>query len=211
MKTLFFVTGITLFFGSTAFLCRVSPPSDGDTTTIQATELPAIAVVPATATSIIDPRDFDANLLSSLVFDKINGLRSSKKCCAILVKQDILASAADEQSRYVTQKGTLSHEQVGDRTKHTVLDRVKLYGGAFTPVGENLLFQGFKRRIYDDGREILLYPTYDEMATQMVKGWQKSKPHYENIMDCSFNCSGVAVTYSAKKDGIFAAQVFGGR
>lgn len=169
------------------------------------------AILPITAQSVIDPNNFDAQLLSSLLHDKVNALRSSKTRYKALKKDDILAMAAFEQSDYVTQKGALSHEQPGNKTKYTVLDRVKLFGGSFSPVGENLLFQGFKRRIYDNGKEVVLYPTYDEMATQMVKGWQKSKPHYKNIIEPEYTHGGVAVTYSAKKEGIFAAQVFGGK
>ncbi len=214
MKPLFFSLCLLLLCSGSVWVFSCTSPNSPDPANVHNEVLPppTETVVPTNPLSTIDPLSFDADLLTSLVADKINELRRTKTRCPSLHNDAILASAADEQSRYVTQKGNLSHEQTGssNRNKQTVLDRVRLYGGAFTPVGENLLFQGFKRRVYDDGRELILYPTYDEMARQMVKGWQNSKPHYANIIDCSFNNSGVAVMYSAKKDGIFAAQVFGG-
>ena len=215
---------LRIFLFSTAVLCVAlsfifccSPhqstlPTADEVSDVAEQHNKATTTIATTAASTIDPQNFDANLLASLISDKINELRRAKTRCPLLRPNDILAAAANEQSRYVTQKGDLTHEQTGsaNRNKHTVLDRVRLYGGSFTPVGENLLFQGFKRRVYDDGREIILYPSYDEMAKQMVRGWQNSKPHYANIIECDFNNSGVAVMYSAKKNGIFAAQVFGG-
>ncbi len=207
MKILFFAIIATFGYWATAAHCHLPKPNTAPVTPVSTTANSGAV----TANSTINPDNFDADLLASLVQDKINALRTSKTRCKALKKDEVLAAAALEQSNYVTQKGSLSHEQAGNKSKHTVLDRVKLFGGGFSPVGENLLFQGFKKRTYDTGKVVVLYPTYDEIATQMVKGWQKSKPHYSNIIECDFTHGAVAVTYSAQKEGVFAAQVFGGK
>lgn len=204
MVKLFFAfsMGLCLFFR----VCGVNISSATNThphqPNIVGSDLPKIG-----PGSVIDPNNIDTDLLKSLVHEKVNAVRRSKGC-TVLAVDALLDEAAAEQAGYVTQRGSLSHEQPSPE-KADVMKRVKLVGGKFSPVGENLLYQGFVHRI-ENGRERILYPTYEEMAKDMVKGWTKSKPHYTNMIDRDFRYAGTAVSYSYKKGGFFAAQVFGG-
>lgn len=204
MVKLFFAfsIGLCLFFR----ICGVNISSATDTRPYQP-DIVGSSSPEIGPSSVIDPNNIDTDLLKSLVHEKVNAVRRSKGC-AVLDTDALLDEAAAEQAGYVTQRGSLSHEQPSPE-KANVMKRVKLVGGKFVPVGENLLYQGFVHRT-ENGHERILYPTYEEMAKDMVKGWTKSKPHYANMIDREFKYAGTAVSYSYKKGGFFAAQVFGG-
>ncbi len=164
-----------------------------------------------TSSTKIDPDNLDQEMLAELIRQKVNAFRKTKKL-APLANDPILSKAAIDQCDYVTQKGSLSHEQTPG-PKHTVLDRIKYYEGAYYLVGENLIYHGFKHRVTDTGNrqfETIIYPTYDEAADQIVKGWIKSKPHLANLVEPNYKYVGTHVEYSAKKGGLFSAQVFAG-
>lgn len=159
----------------------------------------------------IDPNNLDIDLLSELIRQKVNIFRKTKKL-SHLADDPILSKAAKDQCDYVTQKGSLTHEQTPG-PKYTVLDRIKYYEGSYYLVGENLIYHGFRHRITDTGSrqyETILYPTYDEAAEQIVKGWIKSKPHLANLVEPNYKYVGTYVEYSPRKGGLFSAQVFAG-
>ncbi|MGB0840047.1 MAG: CAP domain-containing protein [Chitinophagales bacterium] len=155
----------------------------------------------------ISPNKFDQALLEELIHEKVNEIRAKKRK-STLDTDVILRKAATEQSRYVKVKRKLTHNQT-NAEKRTVMDRVLYYKGSkFKSVGENLAYVGFTVEIQGKKRKIL-YPTYEEMAEEIVWGWVKSKPHYKNMLRANYNHVGTSALYDVRKGGVYATQVFG--
>ncbi|MCB0515708.1 MAG: CAP domain-containing protein [Chitinophagales bacterium] len=152
----------------------------------------------------INPQKFDAELLSQLIEGKINALRTQKKRDQ-LANNIILKKAALTQTTYCADHKKLSHEQ-RNRKLRTPWERVAEAGGGFEIVGENLAMIGFTIETIDKQKRVL-YPTYEEAAERIVNGWRKSKGHYKNILEKSYEQSGVVVILS--ENAIYATQVFG--
>jgi len=153
----------------------------------------------------INPLAFDTEKLANLVHEGINQVREKEKRKP-LTKDLILFNAADEQTSYVLSKGKLNHEQ-NNREKRTVSDRVRLFGGSYDIVGENLQYAGFN--IVSQGRKsTIMYPSYQATADQIVQNWIKSKPHYRNFLNKEFSRVGTAVALDNEGKGVYATQVF---
>lgn len=160
-------------------------------------------------TSRITPSNFNAELLATLVHQKINEIRRRHRKSSLQI-DNVLKQAADEQTHYVMRKRSLTHYQRSGQKK-TVLDRVKYYGGhEFMSSGENLQYIGIARQI--SGRHTtLLFPSYHEMADDIVKGWVQSRGHYKNLIDGEFQFVGTSIRYEPKTYRVYATQVFGAK
>jgi len=158
------------------------------------------------ANSIINPDNFDEELLAKLLLEGINQLRASKKA-GPLSPDPLLAKAALDQNKFITQRGKLSHEQGAKSPKQTVSDRVAYYGGHYDMVGENLQLWGFM--VITQGRKSTTeYTTYKEAAEGLVKNWVSSKPHYENLVRKEFKLVGTAIGFNQNDNGLYATQVY---
>jgi len=160
-----------------------------------------------TANSMINPDNFDEELLAKLLLEGINQLRAKKKL-GPLKPDELLAKAASDQNLFVTRRGKLSHEQSAGSEKQTVGKRVAYYGGHYEMIGENLQLWGFM--VITQGRNSTIeYTTYKEAAEGMVKNWVTSKSHYENLIRKEFKLVGTSIGFNKNKNGLYATQVYG--
>jgi uncharacterized protein YkwD len=181
------------------------PPSEAS--------LPAKSTVgPPARNTLADGRmdlaaiDFD--LLDRLVAEEINKVRQARRVES-LVMEAVLTQAAREQTNYQIRINRLSHGQA-DVQKRTVRDRVKLFGGDFRSLGENVLFQGMRIRTQNGVSEVLTN-SYRSTAKEMVTSWVESPDHYRNLISPDFQFVGTATGYSPQRKALFATQVFGGQ
>ncbi|OWY23915.1 CAP domain-containing protein [Sphingobacteriales bacterium UPWRP_1] len=157
------------------------------------------------AGSIIDPKNFDELLLAKLLLEQINQLRN-KKGAKPLNPDELLAKAANEQNNYITAKSKLSHEQTNAQMRD-VQKRVAYFGGDYDMVGENLQLFGFM--VTTRGRNATIeYTTYEQAAEGMLQNWERSKPHYENLVRKEFTRAGTAIGFNKDKTGFYATQVY---
>ncbi|MDK2771569.1 MAG: CAP domain-containing protein [Flavobacterium sp.] len=153
-----------------------------------------------TSSLIAQNIDIDLVKLNTELSSIINNHRKSKKLNN-LEKTDVLEKAAFDQAEYISSKQKLTHEQ-NLANKKNVFDRVKLYNGKFSTVGENLLSIPIFPKKYSD-QEI------ESLAYRMFTQWKNSSGHYQNIINSEFDSGGIQFKIDTKNKKIFAVQVFG--
>lgn len=175
------------------------------------------------ANQIINPEEFDKDLLEAAVFFASNEVRIDKRKTAYSYSP-ILIKSSRLQSDYLLELGTLDHLNK-DKNLRTPMMRIDHFGGDFMATAENLarlsIFQ-----LPDDGRyykseagefldqhgKPIIFHTYASMARKVVDGWMHSKGHRKNLMD-DYNYLGCGVSSVVKsKNGvpeIYFTQNFG--
>ncbi len=154
----------------------------------------------------IIPGNFDAQLLSTLVNNKINEKRMDEGRNALQV-DELLYNASTDQNHYMMMHGKAVNDQVNEG-KEAAEDRVKFYGGNYNKVGENVQFMGF-RTIKRKYHTVVLYPTYEAAAEEIADNWIGSHPHLSNLLNNGYYRVGTSVSLDAQRNGIYASQVFG--
>jgi len=145
--------------------------------------------------------EIDFKKLNSKVTILINNHRKSLKL-KVLEKDTFLQKAAEDHSSYLQKLGFLSHEQK-DVKKKNPSDRVIFYGGKkFSGFGENILFTSIKREKYSN-------KDLDKLAQTIFNQWKNSPPHYKNIINKDFNAADLGFFIDAKRNRIYATNVFG--
>lgn len=162
--------------------------------------------LPDIANARIDLRSFDKNILAQLVQDMINDVRN-KRGVSDLMEDTVLAAAANDQNDFQIKKDVLTHYQ-NDARRHTVKERVNVYGGGFRMVGENVQYQGVPVNQYG-GRQQAITDTYVNTAKKIVQNWVDSPGHYKNLISPQFTYTGVAIGWNPSSNAFFATQVFG--
>lgn len=157
----------------------------------------------------IDLNNFDSNLLETLILKKVNKLRKNKRL-VLLKKDKILKKAAKDQCNYLFKKKRLTHRQV-NTNKKTPSKRVIFYKGKFNGVGENIAYtylfssvNGAKNK-----KKIIRLATYEATAEYFFQLWKNSKGHYSNLINKSYNYSGIDFTINKRNNRIYSTQVFG--
>lgn len=111
-----------------------------------------------------------------------------QKAVGLLVWNDKLAAAAQEQAEYLIKKKSISHKGAWGSTPES---RTKKHGYYWNWVGENVA----------KGQESL---------EEVIKAWMKSPGHCRNIMEGHYTEFGAAVTID-KKGQLIWVQVFGNK
>lgn len=108
-----------------------------------------------------------------------------------LTADPLLARVARSYSRLMAEHDFFSHHAPVPGHE-TVVDRVRVAGGRYDGVGEN----------------IALHSTDRATAADFVHGWMSSPGHRDNLLTDEWEASGVGVFRAAKGD-VFATQLFG--
>lgn len=109
-----------------------------------------------------------------------------QKAVGLLVWNENLAAAAQEQAEYLIKKKSISHTGAHGSDPAS---RAKKHGYSWSYVGENIA----------KGQETL---------EEVIKSWMKSPPHCRNIMNGNYTEFGAAVVL-AKNGQLIWVQVFG--
>lgn len=159
-------------------------------------------------TTKINATQLNQELVHTLFLKLLNHHRDSLHLIT-LSSNDTLNSAAQCQGKYMASNALLTHSQP-PKTKATPSKRVELFNGKFATIGENCLFVPlaipFKIKT-----KIITIITYNDLANAMFLSWKYSAPHYKNMIAKDFTLSGFNVSYSAKNNCVYAAQVFAGK
>lgn len=154
-------------------------------------------------TEKVDLNKFDQELLNACILKEVNALRTRKRQDT-LVNDPVLVQAAQDQAKYMAANNQIGHGQKS-KIKGSPYKRVIFYGGAHNTVGENVQAYDLENAIKKSKGRL----TYERLAKDLVKTWEKSKPHYENLIEPSYANIGHGFTI---KDGkLFAAEVFGSK
>ena len=159
-----------------------------------------------TANSNINPDSINITFLESLVKTKIDSVRLKNKR-KILVINDTLKKAADDQAMYMMKKKNLTHFQDNPKKKE-VDDRIKFYGMKKSKVGENINYTFIFTPISNGKKKTYVNTTYEETANDITKLWVNSKGHFENMIDPDYYYTAVAISYDKKLKRVYAVQDF---
>jgi len=168
---------------------------------------------PAVATQKSGQPEIRVPTLERRIHDLINKERTAKKLRTLQFDEK-LSSIARAHSADMARRKFFSHvnpdgkdptargELAGYRCK-------KDFGSYFTEGLAENLYQG---NLYSSVRtrgtvKTYTWNTLEDLATQSVTGWMKSKGHRENILEKSSDKTGIGVAIS-KDDKVFVTQVF---
>ena len=168
---------------------------------------------PAAATQKAGQPEIRVPTLERRIHDLINKERTAKKLRTLQFDEK-LSSIARAHSADMARRKFFSHvnpdgkdptargELAGYRCK-------KDFGSYFTEGLAENLYQG---NLYSSVRtrgtvKTYTWNTLEDLATQSVTGWMKSKGHRENILEKSYDKTGIGVAIS-KDDKVFVTQVF---
>lgn len=122
------------------------------------------------------------------IFPLVNELRL-RRDCATLIIDAALNEVAQKYVRELAQQGVLSHFGVAGSTLEKRLDDKKI---VWKIAGENLARQTF----------------HDFKAIDVVRGWQLSPKHYENIITPAYTHTGIACAIDREFKYIYFVQIF---
>jgi uncharacterized protein YkwD len=157
---------------------------------------------------VIDLNHLDQVLLEDLFMKKLNGLRASKNL-RTLVKDKVLLLAANDQAAYMRSKDKVTHSQ-DVKGKEEPYKRVQFYKGTHGGIGENclLLYVGtLTKSSYN--KDTFTLKTYEQTAEALFQMWKNSPGHYKNMIDSTYEVSGVGFAVDPLTHKLFSTQVFG--
>ena len=120
---------------------------------------------------IIDPNNFNYDLLNQLVADEVNSIRERKRLNPLSLDQS-LDEASNDQAKYVGELNLLTHNQKS-KLKRTPYDRVVFYGGNHNLVGENLQVVPIDAMFQSSNCKF----TYQKLAKEKIGVWHNCKPN----------------------------------
>ncbi len=156
----------------------------------------------------INATQLNQELIHTLFLQLLNHHRDSLHLATLSVN-GVLNLAAQCQGNYMASNALLTHSQP-DKTKATPSKRVELFNGSFATIGENCLFVPLAAPFKIKTKTFTII-TYNDLAYAMFLSWKYSAPHYKNMINKDFTLSGFNISYSAKNNSVFAAQVFAGK
>lgn len=124
------------------------------------------------------------------ILGEVNRIRESRGLRP-LGRDDVLARVARSYSRLMAEQDFFSH-RAPVAGLEDVVERVRIEGGAFDGLGENLAMR----------------PAASSSARDFVDGWTASPGHRQNLLAPDWEVSGVGV-YAAGNGYVFATQLFG--
>jgi uncharacterized protein YkwD len=152
--------------------------------------------------------EYDRAYLEKLIEEQINAYREYKKLPSF--KQDnILTSAAEDQSLYILRSGKVSHNQPSSK-KETPFNRVMFYDGMHGKVGENCfkIVVGSFLKLPGEEKKTKI-KSYNNVATAIAQGWVQSPEGKLIIGNAKYVNSGIAVIFNEKEKTIVATHVVG--
>ena len=152
----------------------------------------------------------DTQQIESLIVKRLNEIRAQKEL-SVLTENTILKKAADDQARYISNKGSLSHSQPS-KAKEKTRNRVEYYGGKMQGIGENTAYLKVFGRALFKGKEgqidTVNINTVDRAVDYFVHAWMNSVPHKTNILYPDYSETGLKVIYNKQRKALYGVQVF---
>lgn len=148
----------------------------------------------AQSQTAFDPYNFNEKFLEHLIKVRIDSVRKVYLCSS-LYNDSILYVASKHHSRYMDSTGIFLHEEPGNLNTLTPQKRAEYYGAKDYNVGENIIIEHFKA-------------TYEDIADSIVDGWVHSKGHFDNMINCKYQITGVSVKMNLESNMIYACQKF---
>ena len=152
----------------------------------------------------------DTNALEQLISEKINAIRVEDGQ-SVLGSDVILKKAAEDQAKYISELGRLSHKQPSQEKAKT-RNRVEYYGGKMQGIGENTAYiKIFQNALFkgENGQiDTVQIQSLEKAAEYMVYAWMNSTVHKQNILYPKYTVSGIKVEYNKKRKALYGVQVF---
>lgn len=152
----------------------------------------------------------DTTSLESLIVKRLNELREKEKLTP-LSENVVLKKAAEDQAKYISSIGKLSHRQP-NKNKEKARNRVEFYGGKMQGIGENTAFiKVFETALYrgeDGGVDTVNITSINQAADYITYAWMNSESHKTNILYEKYTETGLKVIYNKQHNTLFAVQVF---
>lgn len=145
----------------------------------------------------IDPKNFNANLLSEAILEEINTLRRHDKLDD-LISNDILIQTAQDQASYMGKMMSVTYANKGKK-KATTAKRAALYGGSKN-VEEILYSLPIKK-----GKNTY---SYKQLAAELAQKWYKSKKEGVIIRNPKYVYIGIGTALDIKEKA-YASAVLG--
>ncbi len=156
----------------------------------------------AQSQTAFDPYNFNDKFLEHLIKVRIDSVRKVYQCSS-LYNDSILYVASKHHSRYMDSTGVFLHEEPGNLNTLTPQKRAEYYGAKNYNVGENIIKVHY-RKSYKPFNTF----EYEGIADAIVDGWVHSKGHFENMIRCAYQVTGVSVQLNLDSNLIYACQKF---
>jgi outer membrane protein OmpA-like peptidoglycan-associated protein len=150
--------------------------------------------------AVINPDEFNYDLLSQIFVKKINDLRIAQNKDFIF-RNEILEKAATDQSEYMV-KIKKTNLEGSSRSKRTTGDRIKFYGG--TTSGQEIV------QSTNIGKDIKTYYTYGFVADEILTKILKSKKYAEILNNPKAFYAGIGTTLDKTGKRMYISIVIGG-
>lgn len=143
------------------------------------------------ANELVDPVNYDYDLMNAAVFFAVNKYRESRGLSSFRFDAKLRDAAAIHSAAMVNQS-FFSHENARDPALRKVENRVQLCGFTGGYWAENI------SRMY----QTMDKPkSYKQLADEMVYALSLSKGHNENMLDKTYKLLGCALTFEKKASG----------
>jgi len=145
----------------------------------------------------IDPSEFDEELFTKMLFDKINEHRIKYELDSI-VDEDVLTQAAQDNGRYMASNNKETFIQSGK--KKTTGDRIMFYGGS------NFGYELTRKVTIKKGK---VYLTYNQAIDEIIFKWTNSKKKLEILDDKNIVFVGIGPYIDGTEKRLYVSAVFG--
>ena len=143
----------------------------------------------------------DSDYLIKAILKEVNQLRSSKGLKP-LQNNMVLRKAAKMHSVYLAETNTLSHVQESSKFETPKKRVAHFKGKEFELVGENVLKSAEINFPFNKS-------TLNRLAKDLFQAWKGSPGHYANMIDPSYEFSGLDFQMDTSNKFLFVTQVFG--
>lgn len=152
----------------------------------------------------------DTASLEKQLLIELNNIRVKEKLSP-LKENAVLKKAAEDQAKYISSIGKLSHRQPR-KDKEKTRNRVEYYGGKMQGVGENTAYiKVFETALYkgkNGNIDTVQIKTMKQATDYIIYAWMNSSPHKTNILYPKYSETGLKVVYNKQRKTLFAVQVF---
>ncbi|MBL7913284.1 MAG: CAP domain-containing protein [Bacteroidia bacterium] len=163
-----------------------------------------------TASSEINVTNINYSLIESEFLNRLNKLRTDQKLTT-LTSDNILKKAATDQAKYQNEKHVVTHNQT-NKGKEKPQNRVFYYEGTHDLVGENCIKIPLKKLFKPKYKKTdIEVKTYADAAEALFLGWKNSPGHYKNMIEPSYDVSGLGFSFDKDSSFLYCAQVFGAK
>lgn len=151
------------------------------------------------AETMVDPDNFNSDLLISLLKEKIHAKRLESNADTFLY-HEVLMKAAQDQSDWMNANKKESIDQIENPKKITTSHRIQFYGGTSSErVAENV-----KAVKYARGKSMF---TYGKVVNELFSKWDKKKDTLQSMKHSAFIYSGIGVSVDKDQKKIFLSHV----